>query len=64
MTAAVEAEVVPFCTECGGRVYQRATTGLWWHYHGPDFFGPCDWGRPYPKTSQIRKRGGRRAQHR
>lgn len=60
MTAA---EVIPFCTECGARVYQRETTGLWWH-HGADFFGPCDWGRPFPKPTPIRQRGGRRAQHR
>ncbi|UVF60405.1 hypothetical protein SEA_MEYRAN_53 [Gordonia phage Meyran] len=46
-------DVIPFCTECGARVYRREATGLWWHLHGPDFFGPCDWGRPYPRQRET-----------
>lgn len=60
-------DLIPFCTECWGRVYRAPQTGLWWHFHGPDFYGPCDWGRPYPKpdaaeidSPKTRTRGGRR----
>ncbi|WP_270483390.1 hypothetical protein [Gordonia jacobaea] len=48
-------EIIPFCTECGGRVYQRMTTGLWWHYHARDFYGSCDWGRPFPSRGEEQR---------